>query len=351
MAAATSPATVAPLDPDERVRDRAGVHRTLRYIAGRLVGAAFSLLAVALIGFFLFRVVPGDPVRTMTEDQAVSLEQLEALRREFGLDQPLWQQFLDYVVQLLHFDLGTSYQYRGAEPVSGLIAEKLGPTVLLVGTATALSATVGLWLGVRSAWRNGSISDRVNTGVALTLWSVPTFWLGLMMIIVFAAGLGPVPDLFPAGGMRDPGVTGWSAVPNVAHHLVLPVVTLAAVVYAQYLLVMRSSLLDEMGSDYLVTARAKGLRDVAVRRKHAVRNALLPTVTMLSIDLGQVVAGAILVETVFSWPGLGHMFYAALKVPDLPLLQGMFIFFSAAVILLNLLADLVYPLLDPRIGR
>jgi peptide/nickel transport system permease protein len=325
--------------------------KAVRYVAGRLFGAALSLLAVAFIGFFLFRILPGDPVRTMTEDQAVSLEQLEALRHEFGLDQPLWHQFLDYLGQLAHLDLGTSYQYRGAESVSGLIVEKIGPTVLLVGTATVLSAALGLWLGVRSAWRNGSPSDRVHTGVALTLWSVPTFWLGLMLIIVFAAGLGPIPDLFPAGGMRDPYVTGWDLVPNVLHHLVLPVVTLVAVVYAQYLLVMRSSLLDEMGSDYLLAARAKGLRDDAVRRRHAVPNALLPTVTMIAIDLGQVVAGTILVESVFSWPGLGNMFYEALKVPDLPLVQGLFLFFSASVILLNLVADLTYPLLDPRVRR
>jgi peptide/nickel transport system permease protein len=325
--------------------------KTARYVAGRLLGAALSLLAVAFIGFFLFRVLPGDPVRTMTEDQAVSLEQLEALRAEFGLDQPLWQQFVDYVVQLAHLDLGTSFQYRGAESVAGLIGEKLLPTILLVGTATVISAVLGLWLGVRSGWRNGSVSDRVNTGIALTLWSVPTFWLGLMLIIVFAAGLGPIPDIFPAGGMRDPNVTGWALVPNVAMHMVLPVTTLVAVVYAQYLLVMRSSLLDEMGSDYLLTARAKGLRDAVVRRRHAVPNALLPTVTMIAIDLGGIVAGTILVESVFSWPGLGNMFYEALKVPDLPLIQGMFIFFSASVILMNLLADLVYPLLDPRVRR
>lgn len=325
--------------------------KTARYVLGRLLGAALSLVAVAFIGFLLFRVLPGDPARTMTQDRKASKEQLAALRHEFGLDKPLWQQFLDYVGQLARFDLGTSYQYRGAESVAGLIGEKLLPTILLVGTATVISAVLGLWLGARTGWRHGSRSDRINTGIALTLWSMPTFWLGLLLIIVFAAGLGPIPDLFPAGGMRDPDVTGWALIPNVAMHLVLPVTTLVAVVYAQYLLVMRSSLLDEKDSDYLVTARAKGLRDAVVRRRHAVPNALLPTVTLIAIDLGQVVGGTILVETVFSWPGLGNMFYDALGVPDLPLIQGMFLFFSAAVIVMNLLADLVYPLLDPRVRR
>lgn len=325
--------------------------KTARYVAGRLLGAALSLVAVAFIGFLLFRVLPGDPARTMTEDRKVSDEQLAALRHEFGLDKPLWRQFLDYVGQLAQFDLGTSYQYRGAESVAGLIGEKILPTILLVGTATVISAVLGLWLGTRAGWRHGSRSDRINTGVALTLWSMPTFWLGLLLIIVFAAGLGPIPDLFPAGGMRDPDVTGWALIPNVAMHLVLPVTTLVAVVYAQYLLVMRSSLLDEMGSDYLTTARAKGLRDDLVRRRHAVPNAMLPTVTLLFVNLGNTVAGAILVETVFSWPGLGGLFYQALSVPDLPLVQALFFIFAAAVILMNTLADVIYPLLDPRVGR
>ncbi|RCV55376.1 ABC transporter permease [Marinitenerispora sediminis] len=302
-----------------------------------------------LTGFFLFRILPGDPVRTMTQGRAVTVEQLAELRRQFGLDKPLPQQFLDYCLGLLRFDLGTSFQYRA--PVAELIAERLWPTVLLVGTGTVIAAMLGLWLGTRAAWRRGSVTDRLSTGVALTLWSVPTFWLGLILIVVFAGGLGGVlPHLFPTGGMASPGVTGFlPGVLDVAHHMVLPVTTMVAVVYAQYLLIMRSSLLDEMGGDYLVTARAKGLRDALVLRRHAVPNALLPTVTLIFLNLGGVVAGAILVEAVFSWPGLGMLFYEALRVPDLPLVQGLFIFFSASVIFMNLLADLVYPLLDPRV--
>lgn len=320
---------------------------TIRYLAGKLAGAVLSLVAVMLAGFFLFRVLPGDPVRTMTHGRPVTVEQLAALERRFGLDKPLPEQFLAYLRDLLRLDLGESFQYHTS--VTGLIADRLWPTVLLVGTATAVAALLGLTLGIRGAWHHGSTGDRLHTGLALTLWSMPTFWVGLILIVLFSSGRGFLPGLFPTGGMRSPGASGWQVVPDVAHHLVLPVVTLVAVIYAQYLMIMRSSLLDEMGSDYLTTARAKGLRDVAVRRRHAVPNALLPTTTLIFLNIGQVVSGTILVETVFSWPGLGLLFYEGISVPDLPLVQGMFIFFAAAVILANLAADLLYPVLDPRV--
>lgn len=321
----------------------------VRYVGGKLGGAVVSLLAVLVTGFFLFRLIPGDPVKTMTGGRPISAGQLAAYRREFGLDLPLWQQFTDYCGKALTGDLGTSYQFKA--PVIDRITEALPNTLLLTGTAFVLYTALGMFLGTRSAWRHGSLSDRLNTGLALTLYSVPSFWLGLLLIIVFSVGVGPIPGLFPTGGMESGGKEGIAYVLDVAHHLVLPVVTLVAVEYGQTLLVTRSALLDEMGSDYLTTARAKGLRDDLVRRRHAVPNALLPTVTLVFVNLGRTVAGVILVETVFSWPGLGGLFYQALSVPDLPLVQGLFLFFAAAVIVMNTLADLVYPLLDPRVGR
>jgi peptide/nickel transport system permease protein len=320
-----------------------------RYVAGKLGGAVVSLFAVLVTSFFLFRIIPGDPVKAMTHGLPTSAEQLATMRRQFGLDLPVWQQFTDYCANALTGDLGTSYQFHA--PVGELIAEKLPATLLLTGVAVVIYSALGLWLGTRSAWHHGGLGDRVNTGVALTLWSVPAFWLGLLLITVFSVGIGPVPGLFPTGGMESGNETGFGYVLDVAHHMVLPVLTLVAVGYAQTLLVMRSSLLDEMGSDYLTTARAKGLRDAAVRQRHAVPNALLPTVTMIFINLGHVAAGSILVETVFSWPGLGGLFYQALSVPDLPLVQGLFVVFAGAMILMSLIADLFYPLLDPRVGR
>ncbi|MGV9316878.1 ABC transporter permease [Streptomyces sp. NPDC003691] len=354
-AAPSATATAGALDTGARTRGARGERLRIRaraylpYLAGKLGGAAVSLLAVLVTGFFLFRIVPGDPVKAMTHGAPTSAEQLAALRRQFGLDQPLWRQFTEYCTSALTGDLGTSYQFRA--PVGELIAAKLPATLLLTGVAVVLYSALGLWLGTRSAWRHGGTADRLGTGLALTLWSVPSFWLGLLLVVVFSVGAGPVPGLFPTGGMESGGTEGIAYVLDVAHHMVLPVLTLVAVGYAQTLLVMRSSLLDEMGGDYLTTARAKGLRDAVVRRRHAVPNALLPTVTMIFINLGHVAAGSILVETVFSWPGLGGLFYQALSVPDLPLVQGLFVVFAGAMILMNLLADLLYPFLDPRVAR
>jgi peptide/nickel transport system permease protein len=235
--------------------------------------------------------------------------------------------------------------------VVDLIQERVPATLLLTGTAVLLYSALGLWLGTRAAWRHGQLTDKVNTSVALTLWSVPHFWLSMLLIIVFSVGIGPIPGMFPTGGMESGGKEGFGYVVDVAHHMILPVLTLVATAYAQTMLVMRSSLLDEMGSDYLTAARAKGLRDDLVRSRHAVPNALLPTITLVFVNLGFVAAGSILVETVFSWPGLGGLFYQALSVPDLPLVQGLFIVYAGAMILMSVLADLIYPLFDPRVGR
>jgi peptide/nickel transport system permease protein len=330
-------------------REPRGSAGTLRFVAVKLGGAVISLVLVIVLGFLLFRVLPGDPVVTMTRNRPVGSAQLANLRHQLGLDRPLIVQFGQYLWNLLHGDFGTSFVY--SQPVGQLIGQALWPTVLLVGTATLLAAVLGLWLGARGAWRRDSAFDRTTTGVALTLWSVPQFWLGMILLMVLGVGVGPIPGMFPVQGMTSvdtpPGFLPQAL--DVAHHLVLPCVTLIASVYAQYQLVMRSSLLEEIGADYLLTARAKGLRDDLVRRRHAVPNALLPTVTLIFLNLGFVVSGAVTVETVYSWPGLGLLLYKALEVPDLPLLQGAFITLAGAVVVMNMIAELLYRVLDPRV--
>lgn len=323
--------------------------RWARYLVTKLGGALASLILVAVLGFFLFRVLPGDPARTMTHSAPTSPEQLAALRARFGLDRPLWQQFADFMAGLLRGDLGVSFTY--GRPVSSLIVERLGPTVLLVGTSTLLATVLGMAIGTRAAWRPGSRFDRMSTSTALALWSMPTFWLGLVVLLVLGVGVGPLPGLFPVGGMSSADVPPemLPRILDVAQHLVLPTLTMVAVIYAQYLTVLRASLLEEMGEDYLVTARAKGLREAQVRRRHAVPNALLPTVTLVFLQLGMVVGGAVTVETVFSWPGLGLLTYEALRVPDLPLLQGTFLVLAGSVIAMNVVADILCRLLDPRV--
>ena len=314
----------------------------VRYVLTKIGGGLISLGLVVVLGFLLFRVLPGDVVQTMFRGRPATPEAMAELKSQLGLDDPMYQQFLDYVWRLLHGDLGESYVFR--VPVAQKIGERLGPTLLLVGVATLIAVALGLWLGTRSAWRRGSRFDRVSTGVALALWSTPTFWLGMLL-------LGATSGLFPTQGIVDsdtpPDILSQTI--DVAHHMVLPTITLVAVIYAQYQLVMRSSLLEEMGSDYLTTARAKGLRDDQVRRRHAVPNALLPTVTLVFLHLGFVIAGAVTTETVFTWPGLGLLTYDALSDRDLPLLQGTFIVLAGAVIAMNVVADILYRVLDPRV--
>ncbi|WP_199921782.1 ABC transporter permease [Psychromicrobium lacuslunae] len=316
----------------------------LRYLGLKAGGTAISLVLVVILGFFAFRIL-GDPIKSLTEGRNVSLEQRQILIKQYGLDQPLLGQFWRYLTDLAQGKLGDSYYY--SKPVSALIWEGLGPTLLLTGTAAALSIVLGLWLGQRAAWKRNSAFDKTQTGLALIFWSVPTFWLGLLLLLLFSGGL----HWFPSGGMVTAGsnLTGFAYIWDVLRHMVLPVLTMVAVVYAQYLMVMRASLLEEMTADYLVTARAKGLREDLVRRRHAVPNALLPTVTLIFLTMGGLAAGAVTVETVFSWPGLGLMTFKGLSTPDLPLLQGTFVVFSSIVILMNFIADIVYRLLDPRL--
>ena len=320
-----------------------------RYVLGKVAGSLGSLAFMLVLNFFLFRVLPGDPVRTLARNRLVSEKQINELTETLGLDQSLPQQFVTYLQNTFTGELGLSFKYR--QPVGDLILDRLWPTVVLVGTGTLLAALIGLWIGIRSAWNRGSRFDRWSTGSSLTVYAMPEWWLGLLLLAVFSVGVGPIPGIFPTGGLISPGVdpSSLAGVLDMAWHLTLPIITVTLAYLADYSLIMRSSLLDELGSDYLMTARAKGLRDMAVRRQHAVPNALLPTATLVALNLGFVVTGAITIETVFSIPGLGLLTTEALEVPDFPLLQGTFLFFSAAVILANLVANLLYAWLDPRV--
>ncbi|UQN14945.1 ABC transporter permease [Gulosibacter sp. ACHW.36C] len=318
-----------------------------RYLGAKLGGAAISLVMVVLLGFFAFKLLPGDPVAKIARERPMSAEQIETLREQYGLNKPLFQQFFDFIGNVFTLNFGESYVYR--RPVSELIGQYFWPTILLTGTAAILAIALGLWLGQRSAWRHGGMFDKIASGVSLVFWSVPTFWLGLILLMVFGGTL----RWFPTGGMRSPGAPTdpLGLTLDVIAHMVLPVLTMVAVVFAQYLMVMRSSLIEEMNADYLTTARAKGLREDLVRERHAVPNALLPTVTLVFMHIGGLIAGAVTVETVFSWPGLGKLTFEAIQGPDLPLLQGTFVVFSAIIIVMNLLADLIYRQLDPRVRR
>lgn len=338
---------VAVGEPDP-IRPRRGTGSTARIVASKVLRAVVTLAFVVVFNFFLFRLLPGDPIGLYTRGRNMDAEQIAALREE--LNRPIWEQFFTYVRN--PFDPGID-STRFSQPVWELIGERIWPTVLLLGTAIVLASIIGIWIGIRAGWKPGSRFDKVSTGTTLTLYSMPEFWLGMMLLIVLGVGAFGLPGFFPVGGIVSPGVdtstpAGWL---NVLWHMFLPCLTLTLIYLADYSLVMRASLIDERKQEYLMLARAKGLRDVMVRKRHAVPNALLPTITLIFLSLGFVVTGAITVETVFSWPGLGLLTYEALRGPDIPLLQAIFLLFSIAVIGANLIAELLYVVIDPRVRQ
>ena len=338
---------VAVGEPDP-IRPRRVTGSTTRVVLSKVLRAFVTLAFVVVFNFFLFRLLPGDPIGLYTRGRNMDPEQIAALREE--LNRPIWEQFLTYIRN--PFDPGID-STRFSQPVWELIGERIWPTVLLLGTAIVIATIVGIWIGIRAGWKPGSRFDKVSTGTTLTLYSMPEFWLGMMLLIVLGVGAFGLPGLFPVGGISSPGVdtstpAGWL---NVLWHMFLPCLTLTLIYLADYSLVMRASLIDERKQEYLMLARAKGLRDVMVRKRHAVPNALLPTITLIFLSLGFVVTGAITVETVFSWPGLGLLTYEALRGPDIPLLQATFLLFSIAVIGANLIAELLYVIIDPRVRQ
>lgn len=316
-----------------------------RLIGKKLAGSALTLVFVVVFNFFLFRVINDDPVGSLFRGSRVPQERLDQLRADFGFDQSTWKQFLLYLRETAQLNFGLSYQTR--QPVWDEIASKIWPTVVLVGVSSLLSALFGVIGGIIAAWRRGSAADYSITSSTMVFYSMPDFWLGMLLLVGFAVLL----PWFPVGGMVDLGAdNGFVAdLLDRLHHLALPCLTLSLAYLGEYAIIMRSSMLEVMGEDYLTVARAKGLRDVVVRNRHAVPNALLPVVTLAAINLGFVLSGAIAVETIYSWPGLGKATGDAIRGPDLPMLQGLFLVFSAAVIFFNLLADVLYAVLDPRV--
>jgi peptide/nickel transport system permease protein len=318
---------------------------TARYVVRKLGQAFVTVIAIVLLNFVLFRMMPGSPERA-TKNPHLTPEFVAAERARYGLDKPLFpDQLVAFVESTATGDLGYSIKYRG-QPVTEVVMDAAGPTVLLIGLGEALAIVIGLWLGSRSGWRRGGRIDRVGNALSLIFYSMPYFVIGMPLIIVFAAGLG----WFPTSGMITPGdKTPVEAILDLAHHLVLPLTAVTLGLVGAYSILMRSSIIETRSEDYITTARAKGLSDGRILRSHAFPNALLPMVTLIAINLGYVVAGAITAEIVFNWPGLGLLTVQALDARDYPLLQGIFLLIAVSVVFANFAADIVYGYLDPRV--
>ena len=315
------------------------------YVLKRVGFAIVTVFVAVTINFVLFRLAPGTAVSNLSRVPHATQQLRHALEVQFGLDKSKWQQYVIYLKQLAHGNLGISYENQ--QPVSTNLRIALVNTLPMVTIGTVFAIVFGTFTGVIAAWRRGTKTEGLTVSTALGFYAMPTQWLALMLIIIFAGVL-------PTGGMTNEfalNPTFWEHLKDLGSHILLPSLTLGLVLYGEYTLIVRSAMLETLGEDYILTARAKGLKPRTIVRKHALRNAMLPITTLIALSLGYIVAGAILIESVFSWPGIGRAVYLAVIERDYPMLEGAFLVLTLSVIFFNLVADLLYFRLDPRISE
>jgi peptide/nickel transport system permease protein len=328
------------------------------YLARKVGWALVTIFVVVTFNFFLFRILPGDPARSIAKDPRLSPEAVAALTERFGLDKPLLvntedgnpfdSQYFAYLGSLLRGDLGQSYAFRD-RPVIDMLGVALVNTLWLVLPAQLLSILAGILLGLLAAWRRGTALDVGSLTFSLFMWSLPTFFLGIILLFVGAAWFDlPTAGRVTIGAEYGSLIEEWL---DVGRHLLMPTLAFTLVLLGEYMLIMRSSVLDVFSEDYILTAKAKGLSTWRIVRDHALRNAMLPMVTLIAINLGFTVSGAIQIESVFSWPGLGGLTVSAVRERDYPVLQGAFLLLAISVVVANLIAELVYSWLDPRVSE
>ncbi len=323
-------------------------HTTKRakYVLKRLLQAVPVVLAILIVNFFLLHMAEGDAADVLAgEAGSATPEYMAQLRERFGLDKPLPVQLAVYLKNVLSFDLG--YSFRHDMPVTKLVFDRFIPTLLLMVSTILIAVGLGIVLGLLAASGLNTWRDSIISVFALVTYATPLFWVGLMMIVVFSLKLG----WFPTSGMENVAMfyEGWDKVKDIAHHLVMPTITLSLFYLALYTRLMRASMLEQAGMDYVTTARAKGLTERRIVFGHILRNALLPVVTMAGVQVGALIGGSVIVESVFAWPGLGMLAYEALFARDLNLLLGIFLLSALLVVGINLIVDIIYSFLDPRI--
>lgn len=318
----------------------------LSMLTRRLIYAAILIFAVLILNFLLIHLAPGDPAEVIAGEMGGATEEIMAsIRKSYGLDRPLHEQLGVYLGKTLQGDFGQSFFYNAS--VTSLVLDRIGPTLLLVTTALLFAIGMGTFLGVIASWNPRGIVSNVVTVLSIVGYSAPIFWTGIMLIIL----LSWVFPIFPISNMRDITLEGgtFAHILDVAHHLVLPAFTLGIVFLAQYSRLTRASMLEVLGSDYIRTARAKGVPERTVFGKHALRNAILPVVTIAGLQFGSIISGAVLVETVFNWPGLGTLAFQSILARDYPTVLGILFFSSLIVIIMNIVTDILYRIVDPRI--
>ncbi|MBI3126909.1 MAG: ABC transporter permease [Candidatus Tectomicrobia bacterium] len=316
-----------------------------QFILRRALHAVPLLFAVVVVNFTIIHLAPGDPINVLVGDFPAPPEYVARLKVDFGLDRPLWEQLFIYMGRLFRGDLGFSFANR--QPVLGLILERLPATLLLSGTALVLAAILGVALGVLASRRPYSWLDNLTSVISLAGFSMPVFWLGQLLILGFALELRWLPAQGMVSLRAEPG--GWGRALSVAVHLILPALALGARFLALNSRIARASMLEVLRREYIVTARAKGVSERRIVYLHALRNSLIPIVTAIGFNFGFLLAGSALVETVFAWPGIGRLLYDSITSRDYPVIMGIFLVVCAGIVVVNLLTDIAYAYLDPRV--
>lgn len=315
------------------------------YLIKRVAFAILSVFIIITFDFFLFRLMPGNPIQILYRSPALTPAQIDALKRQFGLNLPLYQQYLLFIKNSMQANYGISIYYK--MPVSQILFPALVNSLILLVPATALAILLGVVTGRIAARRRGTASDGALTGTSMALYSIPTFWLGEMLILIAISTA-----VLPVSGMYNIGTTYSNPIfqiADLARHMVLPVATLTLVLYGQFTIIMRNSLIDVLDEDYIGFARSKGASERHIMRRHAMPNAELPMISLIAVNLGLTVGGAILTEVVFNWPGIGLLIYDSINARDYPVLQAAFLIVAISIVLANVVADVLYGFLDPRI--
>ena len=318
------------------------------YVGKRTLHGIITIILAVTLNFILFRIMPGDPTRAVSGDPRVDTATRLALIAKFGLDRPLFEQFILYVANLLKGELGISFVQIGRPVISIILGRKMINTLILMGSSMFISFTLGIIFGVIAAWKRGTKLDISFIVISLATYSMPVFWFGMLLLLFFSYYI----NIFPIAGTITPGVVHpnfLAYAKDYLRHLMAPMITLGVSFFGGYFLFMRDTILDVFTEDYMLTARAKGLSNRKVLFQHAMRNALLPMVSLMGVHITFLISGAVMTETVFSWDGLGRLIYDSVRNNDYPVLQGIFLLMAVLVVVASIIADIVNAYLDPRI--